>query len=357
MQNTVDPRLSRLFETSQVLPERALFSRELVTERLETVFRRHSATRIETPLLEPKSPLPSAANAVTMVDESGAVFQLRYDTTVSFSRIASQIVVPSGISVKRYDFATVYRKRQSEINALLVASFDVIAAATARTLCDAEVLKTMADMLYEFFPPERWYIRINHIKLIRAIFEVCQISRDIAPHILSVLSSEQGKNLWKQQLKQVGVPEEFLKRLTRFVLLAGVQFEQALQLPEFSQDSMQEGSLAATKLGSEALRELHLLGKNVHSLDIRCRLIMDPWFSLGPNYEGLVFQGVLTDAAMPREAVMAGGRYDALLFRNLVAGGSSGNTNGAVGVTVSVDIIANRISDDSRAVSQTNSFS
>jgi histidyl-tRNA synthetase len=107
-----------------------------------------------------------------------------------------------------------------------------------------------------------------------------------------------------------------LKRLTRVVLIAGVQLEQALQLPEFSLDAKQEGSLAATKLGTEALRELHLLGKNVHALDMRCRVIVDPWFSLGPNYEGMVFQGVLIEAAMPREAVMAGGRYDVLLFRN-----------------------------------------
>jgi histidyl-tRNA synthetase len=95
------------------LPEEMVL-RERIFDTVRTVFRRHGAVTIQTPIVELKSTLTGKYGEDSkliydLADQGGEISALRYDLTVPFARY----VATHGVKViKRYQIGQVYRRDQ-----------------------------------------------------------------------------------------------------------------------------------------------------------------------------------------------------------------------------------------------------
>eukprot|EP00887_Chlorella_sp_A99_P006734 scaffold3.g6734.t1 len=129
--------------------------REVAFDRITSVFKRHGAVSIDTPVFELRETLmgkygEDSKLIYDLADQGGEILSLRYDLTVPFARY----VALHGITnIKRYHIAKVYRRDQPQMTRgrfreFFQCDFD-IAGAYAAMAPDAEVLKASRLLMGE----------------------------------------------------------------------------------------------------------------------------------------------------------------------------------------------------------------
>ncbi|KAK8810505.1 hypothetical protein WA158_007080 [Blastocystis sp. Blastoise] len=299
--------------TRDYLPEQ-MEIREQVFNIIRSVFKRHGAVEIDTPVFEEKDTLTGKYGEDSkliydLADQGGEALALRYDLTVPFARY----VALHGISqIKRYHMARVYRRdnpvmSKGRFREFYQCDYD-IAGLYGRMIADTDVVSVGIEILSSL-PIGSFMIKINHRKLLDGMMEICGVPESKYRTIGSAidkLDKESWEDVRKEMIEKKGLPAESADKIGQFVLLKGNCWEVYNTLIE-------KGYFKDNKQGSEALEDLRIFFEYIESMGYLNYLSFDLSLARGLDYyTGLIYEAVMTSECAVG-SIAAGGRYDNLV--------------------------------------------
>jgi histidyl-tRNA synthetase len=344
--------------TRDFLPEQMAI-RQRVFSLITSVFERHGAVTIETPVFELKETLlgqygEESKLIYDIADQGGELLSLRYDLTVPFARFLATHGI---VSLKRYQLGRVYRRDQPAISRgrfreFYQCDFD-IAGQHPSMVADAEVLRVLIEVLDEFaalspFHQQRlgsYQIKLSHRGLLDAILQLCGVPKDrLRPICSSIdkLDKEPWESVRKEMVETKNLSEQCADRIGAFVTRSGEPWE---LLRELRADT----TLCCGQFGAEeALGDLERLFVYLEAMgNVLDRCTLNLSLARGLDYyTGLIFEAVLTDGTTPLGSIGAGGRYD-----NLVED-FAGKQVPCVGASIGIERIFSLMEDAEREVAQ-----
>jgi histidyl-tRNA synthetase len=329
--------------------------REQVFSSIRRVFKRHGGVEIDTPVFELKELLTGKYGEDSkliydLADQGGELLSLRYDLTVPFARF---LAMNSVGNIKRFHIAKVYRRDQPQpqrgrYREFYQCDFDV-AGSYSPMVADAEVITVATEILSDL-PVGRFCIKLNHRKLLDAIFELCGVPADKFRPICSAVD-KLDKMPWsevkQEMVEEKGLSSEAADRIGEFVLHSGQPKE---LLCTFRQRALFGTHTAA----NQALNDLQLLFDYLDAMGSLQHVSFDLSLARGLDYyTGVIYEAVLLDGSSSSVgSIAAGGRYD-----NLVGMFSpSGVQTPCVGVSIGVErvfAILERKADESTTLQST----
>mmetsp|Transcript_5824 Transcript_5824/g.24509 ORF Transcript_5824/g.24509 Transcript_5824/m.24509 type:complete len:222 (-) Transcript_5824:1990-2655(-) len=188
--NAKVPKGTRDFDPQEMAIRERAFS--IVT----SVFKRHGAVAIDTPVFELKDILvdqygEDSKLIYDIADQGGEILSLRYDLTVPFARyLASHRIT----NMKRYHISRVYRRDQPSIERGRFREFyqcDLdIAGEYPSMVPDSEILKVLIELLQELSSVSEFHrrrlgnyvVKISNRKILDGVFKVCGVEeKDLRP--------------------------------------------------------------------------------------------------------------------------------------------------------------------------------
>eukprot|EP00742_Colponemidia_sp_Colp-10_P012155 GILJ01013604.1.p1 GENE.GILJ01013604.1~~GILJ01013604.1.p1 ORF type:complete len:1303 (+),score=222.06 GILJ01013604.1:389-3910(+) len=290
-----------------------------------------------------------------LMDQSGALFGLRYDLRRAFASYLTRHQIPL---LKRYEIATVYRrnmKRRTTAMQFMQADFDIVGHSDK--IADAEVLKTAMDVMHTFSPhlgAVPYKLRLSHVKLLKGMFDACQIDASRRQDV-AVQLSQVNRLSWptvKYQLVQVlGIRERTADRLAGFLLVKGEPRAVLIRLKDLF--IHQKSALEALREIEMILKFLEIFGSSLNGLTIDLSVMPAEDY-----YTGMIFRVDLKDPnsnlddeedddptdkthGTSGDCMLVGGRYDGLIGSKTVGGGLSlpSRKVDAVGLSVALEKI------------------
>lgn len=203
--------------------------REEVFGVIRKVFKRHGGVEIDTPVFELKEVLTGKYGEDSkliydLADQGGELLSLRYDLTVPFARF---LAMNSVGNIKRFHMAKVYRRDNPQLargryREFYQCDFDVAGSYTPM-VPDAEVITVAAEILSEL-RIGNFLIKLNHRKLLDAIFEICGVPAEKFRPICSAVD-KLDKSPWAEvkteMVQEKGLSPECADRIGEFVLNSG----------------------------------------------------------------------------------------------------------------------------------------
>ncbi|KAJ8110705.1 hypothetical protein OPT61_g6512 [Boeremia exigua] len=317
--------------------------RDRLFETVTTVFKRHGATTLDTPVFELKEILSGKYGEDSKLiydlqDQGGELCSLRYDLTVPLARWLA--MNPSVQSFKRYQIAKVYRRDQpamtkGRMREFYQCDFDIAGAYDAM-IPDAEVLKIVNDV-FKALGWESYTIKMNHRKILDGMFKAAGVKEELIRPISSAVD-KLDKLPWaevKQEMETKGLPADVADKIGEWVQRKGgndiIEFLKADPVLSQNEDV------------KKGIQDMELLFAYLDAFDARSHVSFDLSLARGLDYyTGLIYE-VVTEGSAPSGdgkkqeigvgSVAAGGRYD-----NLV-GMFSGKPIPCVGISFGIDRI------------------
>lgn len=284
--------------------------RNSVLQKIETVFKRHGAETIETPVFELKEVLTGKYGEDSKLiydlkDQGGEFLSLRYDLTVPFARYLAMNKITN---IKRYHIAKVYRRDNPAMTRGRYREFyqcDIdIAGNYDPMLPEIECLRIACEVL-DSLELSKYVIKVNHRLLLNSIFEVCGIPQDLFKTICSSVD-KLDKMSWeevKAEMEQKGLSSETAEKVGEYIKQNG---DRSLL------EKLRSGPLGSASAGPKALDELNLLADYAELCEIDSRISFDLSLARGLDYyTGLIYEVILTGKDVG--SVAGGGRYDNLV--------------------------------------------
>ncbi|KAJ2808892.1 Cytoplasmic and mitochondrial histidine tRNA synthetase [Coemansia guatemalensis] len=345
------------------------------------VFERHGAVTIDTPVFELKEILTGKYGEDSKLiydlkDQGGEECSLRYDLTVPFARH----VAMNGIqSIKRYQIAKVYRRDQpamtkGRMREFYQCDYD-IAGSYDPMIPDAECVRVAVEVLSKL-DVGAFVIKLNHRKILDAIFEVSGVPEDKVRTISSAVD-KLDKLPWaevrKEMTEEKGLDGAVADRIGTYVKLSGGEelLERLQALPEL---------MASTK-AQQGVADMALFFTYARIYNILDRVSFDMSLARGLDYyTGIIYEAVLVEenqqpsnpqpTATPAASkgpkgdeldesqvrvgsIAAGGRYDELVGMFLASrrGGKGGKKTDVpcVGISFGVERIYSIVMNRMRA--------
>ena len=304
---------------------------------ITSVFKKHGAVEIDTPVFELKETLMGKYGEDSKLiydlnDQGGELLSLRYDLTVPFARY---MATHNLTSLKRYHIGKVYRRDNPQMSKgrfreFFQCDFDIAGGNYGTMIPDAEVIKIVAEILTQL-PIGNFNIKINHRLLLDSMVEICGIGNDkykLVCSSIDKLDKEEWEQVRTELINVKGVTEEQADKLKTFVVLKDkpkILLEKLLTMKEFLENEK----------GKKALDEMTLLIDYLQILDVEKYCTFDLSLARGLDYyTGLIYETVLTDTDEVG-SISGGGRYDNLI------GMFSGKQIPAVGVSIGIERIFN----------------
>ncbi|EGG20692.1 histidine-tRNA ligase [Cavenderia fasciculata] len=305
--------------------------REELFNNIKSCFKKHGAVTIETPVFELKDTLTGKYGEDSKLiydlqDQGGEICSLRYDLTVPFARY----VAMHGIrSIKRYHIARVYRRdnpvmTKGRFREFYQCDFD-IAGEYDLMVPDAECVMLMCEIL-ESVKVGNFVIKLNHRKLLDAIFAICGVPADKFRTICSAVD-KLDKMSWelvrKEMVEEKGLDGEVADRIEKFVKLNG---HPRTLMAQIRAEKLCDGHKDAIA----TLDQLDVLFTYLEAMGCLDRVSFDLSLARGLDYyTGIIYEAIITES--DRGSVAAGGRYDGLV-------GMYGNTEvPSVGFSIGVE--------------------
>ena len=330
--------------------------REQVFSSIRRVFKRHGGVEIDTPVFELKELLTGKYGEDSkliydLADQGGELLSLRYDLTVPFARF---LAMNSVGNIKRFHIAKVYRRDQPQpqrgrYREFYQCDFDV-AGSYSPMVADAEVITVATEILSDL-PVGRFCIKLNHRKLLDAIFELCGVPADKFRPICSAVD-KLDKMPWsevkQEMVEEKGLSSEAADRIGEFVLHSG-------QPKELMCTFRQRALFGTHAAANQALNDLQLLFEYLDAMGSLQHVSFDLSLARGLDYyTGVIYEAILLDGSSSSVgSIAAGGRYD-----NLVGMFSpSGVQTPCVGVSIGVErvfAILERKADESTTLQSTS---
>ena len=304
---------------------------------ITSVFKKHGAVEIDTPVFELKETLMGKYGEDSKLiydlnDQGGELLSLRYDLTVPFARY---MATHNLTSLKRYHIGKVYRRDNPQMSKgrfreFFQCDFDIAGGNYGTMIPDAEVIKIVVEILTQL-PIGNFNIKINHRLLLDSMVEICGIGNDkykLVCSSIDKLDKEEWEQVRDELINVKGVTEEQADKLKNFVVLKDkpkILLEKLLTMKEFLENEK----------GKKALDEMTLLIDYLQILDVEKYCTFDLSLARGLDYyTGLIYETVLTDTDEVG-SISGGGRYDNLI------GMFSGKQIPAVGVSIGIERIFN----------------
>jgi histidyl-tRNA synthetase len=343
--------------------------RDKIFSTITSVFKKHGAVTIDTPVFELKEILSGKYGEDSkliydMADQGGEICSLRYDLTVPFARY---LALNNVQSIKRYHIAKVYRRDQpamtkGRMREFYQCDFD-IAGAYDPMLPDAEIVRIITEVFEGLGWKGRYTIKLNHRKILDGIFEVCGVPTDKIRTISSAVD-KLDKQPWvevrKEMTDEKGLAPEVADKIGEYVVLKG----QKDLLAKLQADS----ALTANASMKAGLADMELLFDYLEAFNVLGQVSFDLSLARGLDYYTGVIYEIVTEGSAPTKSaigasskpkksssgksgvdidedrssdpsvgvgsVAAGGRYD-----NLVGMFSGKNQIPCVGISFGVDRI------------------
>uniref|UniRef100_A0A182K260 histidine--tRNA ligase n=1 Tax=Anopheles christyi TaxID=43041 RepID=A0A182K260_9DIPT len=299
----------------------AMALRQRVLDQVISVFRKHGAETIDTPVFELKEVLTGKYGEDSKLiydlkDQGGEILALRYDLTVPFARYVGMGNV---FNIKRYHIAKVYRRDNPQITRgryreFYQCDFD-IAGTYDPMLPDAECVKVVCEILSEVGVGE-FVVKLNHRKLLDGMFEACGVPADkfrTACSSVDKLDKTPWDEVRREMVEEKGLAEETVDRIGEYVTLNGG----AELVDRLAADEKLKGIRGAM----EGLEDMRLLLQYCEIFQVANRVSFDLSLARGLDYyTGVIYEAVLLGGGGGKDeeeitvgSVAGGGRYDNLV--------------------------------------------
>ncbi|KAJ8981150.1 hypothetical protein NQ317_013815 [Molorchus minor] len=290
-----------------------------VLDKIVSVFKKHGAETIDTPVFELKEVLTGKYGEDSKLiydlkDQGGEILSLRYDLTVPFARYLAMNKITN---IKRYHIAKVYRRDNPSISKgryreFYQCDFD-IAGAYDPMIPDAECVKIVYEILTILNMPT-FFIKINHRKLLDGMFEACGVPKDSFRAICSAVD-KLDKSPWeevrKEMINEKGLTEECANKIGEYVQLNGKS--------DLVQKLLNDDKLSKNKSALEGLESISLLLKYCEIYGTLDKVLFDLSLARGLDYyTGVIYEAVLVGDELTGDdysvgSIAGGGRYDNLV--------------------------------------------
>lgn len=356
--------------------------RDRIFNTISTVFKRHGAVTIDTPVFELKEILSGKYGEDSkliydLADQGGELCSLRYDLTVPFAR---WLAMNSSVqNIKRYHIAKVYRRDQpamtkGRMREFYQCDFD-IAGSYDPMLPDAEIMRITCEIFEALGWKGRYTIKINHRKVLDGIFQVCGVPDEKIRTISSAVD-KLDKSPWdevrKEMTEEKGLDGAIADKIGEYVVRKGGK--------ELLEDLKKDEALSGNESAKAGLADMDLLFTYLQAFEVLPQISFDMSLARGLDYYTGVIYEVVTEGSAPQTSegqklqksgkkekkeladgedrsndpsvgvgsVAAGGRYD-----NLVSMFSGKGQIPCVGISFGVDRIFSitkaRIAADNQA--------
>ncbi|KAI9770306.1 MAG: Cytoplasmic and mitochondrial histidine tRNA synthetase [Geoglossum simile] len=282
--------------------------RDKIFSTITSVFKRHGAVTIDTPVFELKEILSGKYGEDSkliydLADQGGELCSLRYDLTVPFARWLA--MNPSIQSIKRYHIAKVYRRDQpamtkGRMREFYQCDFDIAGNYDAM-LPDAEILRITSEVFEGLGWKGRYTIKINHRKILDGIFEVCGVPQDKIRTISSAVD-KLDKLPWtevrREMTEEKALDPSVADKIGEFVILKGSRdLLAALQ---------SNPTLSSNASSQKGLADIELLFTYLEAFNILDKVSFDLSLARGLDYyTGVIFEVTTEGSAPPSTPAIA----------------------------------------------------
>ncbi|GAB6033040.1 Histidine--tRNA ligase, cytoplasmic [Chamberlinius hualienensis] len=329
--------------------------REKVFNNIITVFKRHGAVMLDTPVFELKEVLTGKYGEDSkliydLADQGGEILSLRYDLTVPFARYLAMNGVSS---MKRYQIAKVYRRDNPSVargryREFYQCDFD-IAGAYDPMIPDVECVRIVTEILSQLNLGS-FLIKINHRQILDGMFERCGVPKDKFRTICSSVD-KLDKTPWAEvkaeMINEKNLEESVADKIGEYVKHNGRM--------ELLDKLLQDDKLTAVKSAKAGLDNMKLFLRYCELYGVLDHVSFDLSLARGLDYyTGIIFEAVLTEDVLKVTetdeqsgvgSIAGGGRYD-----NLVGMfDTKGKTVPCVGISIGVERIFAILENKSKA--------
>ncbi|XP_015593261.1 histidine--tRNA ligase, cytoplasmic isoform X3 [Cephus cinctus] len=285
-----------------------------VLDKIITVFKRHGAETIDTPIFELKEVLTGKYGEDSKLiydlkDQGGELLALRYDLTVPFARYLAMTKLTN---IKRYHIAKVYRRdnpamTKGRYREFYQCDFD-IAGQYDLMLPDSECLRVIAEAL-NALDLGSYKIKINHRRLLDGIFATCGVPQDKFRGICSAVD-KLDKASWEEVRKEM-IEEKQLDPVIADKIGVYVSKHGRSDLIKELRDDVE---LMKQATAVEALNALELLLKYCDIYKLTDKISFELSLARGLDYyTGIIYEAVLIGDNVEVGSIAGGGRYDNLV--------------------------------------------
>lgn len=279
--------------------------RDRIFNAITTVFKRHGAVTIDTPVFELRPILSGKYGEDSKLiydlsDQGGELCSLRYDLTVPFARWLA--MNPSIQSIKRYHIAKVYRRDQpamtkGRMREFYQCDFDV-AGVYDRMVPDAEILRIVCEIFGEqgldWTQKGGFLIKINHRGVLDGIFEVCGVAKEKIRTISSAVD-KLDKSPWdevkKEMVDEKGLSEEVADKIWEFVQRRGGR--------DVMEDLRKDERVMGNQNLVKGLEDMELLFEYLEAFGVLDKVDFNLSLARGLDYyTGVIFE-VVTEGSAP----------------------------------------------------------
>ncbi|XP_061551348.1 eIF-2-alpha kinase GCN2 isoform X1 [Phycodurus eques] len=293
---------------------------QYVYETITRIFKKHSAVRLQTPLLLPKHrKLCEGSEPACFMDHSGMLVTLPYNLRMAFARYVARNNITH---LKRYSIDRVFRPRKldrAHPRELLECAFDIITSITNSLLPDAETIYTISEIVQEFpaLQERNYNIYLNHTSLLKAILLHSGIPEDKLNQASNILCDAMSEKMTKREVEakfcNFSLSTNSLQVLYKYIEQKGTLKEVAPLLT-----SLTKQKTAVMQLAKQALKDLEEVTVLLQRLGVKLPVVVN----LGLVYKvqhhsGIIFQFVAFIKKRKRtvpDILAAGGRYDHLIL-------------------------------------------
>lgn len=311
--------------------------REKVMDSIKSVFKKHGAVTIDTPVFELKEILmgkygEDSKLIYDLQDQGGELCALRYDLTVPFARFLA--MNKQFRQMKRYQIAKVYRRDQpimtkGRYREFYQCDFDIAGGNFEPMLPDAEVFKVIHEIL-SAVDIGKFVIKCNHRAVLDGIFEISGVPEERFRSICSAVD-KLDKSPWSvvrtEMITEKGISESVADRIGEFVKLRGGS--------ELIEELLSRAEIQGNERAKKGLEDLKLLFGFLKIFGIEADVSFDMSLARGLDYyTGVILEAVLLGQKSGQEvgSVAGGGRYD-----NLVGMFSGSTQIPCVGASVGIE--------------------
>jgi histidyl-tRNA synthetase len=338
--------------------------REKVMNTITSVFKRHGAVTIDTPVFELREVLTEKYGEdggkliYNLEDQGGELLSLRYDLTVPFARY---VATHGESNIKRYQIAKVYRRDHPQVERgrfreFYQCDFD-IAGPSGPMIADSEVLAVMVELLNSInnFARFDFLIEVSDRRILGLIVSISGVPSEKFKGVCASID-KLDKSPWADVRKELinvrGIRPESADKLWEFVQLNGDPIPTLARLRErfiAEYEAQGGGRTAYDNEASKVLNEMELLFEYLTALRILEKIKFNLALARGLDYyTGLIFEGIAVNDQVRVGSIVGGGRYDDLI--GMFSGRKVPAVGGSLGIERVFTIIEESLKQSVRPV-------
>ncbi len=274
---------------------------EDILTQISTVFRKHAAKKLDTPVFEREEVLKGKYGEDSKLiydlkDQGGELLSLRYDLTVPFARWLA--MNPNIKSYKRFAISKVYRRDQPAVAKGRMREFwqcDIdFAGASDAMIADSEVISCVCEVFEALGWQGHYTIKINDRRILDGMFEVCGVPGEKIRSISSAVD-KLDKLPWKEVRQEMvgtkGLEGDVADRIEGYVTRKGGK-ELLMELKE-------DEKLMANPKAKTGIEEMGLLLDYLEAWGALDRISFDLSLARGLDYYTGVIYEVVTEGSAP----------------------------------------------------------